>query len=651
MAKVIPSQIPSKASKGEQRMHSLLGRLPDNCIAYYEPSVAGRFPDFVVVCPKLGMLVIEVKGWYARNITKADDQYVVVSRDGYESREKHPVRQAKDYVNRLLDEIKSPRFAAHLTHREGGYRGKPIFPIARFAVLSNISDKKLDESRPGSSTLRDVFPEKENASQDDLSHWETLEPEQLLDVFTAYFDPFWPIETMDETMVKAVCGLIHPEFLLDPLVTDDSLVNIPASERVREDNELLQLLDHRQQDFAICLGDGHRILQGVAGSGKTLILIARARALAERLPGSKLLLVCYNRTLAAWIRAHLHSCEEIEVTHFHQWAYRRISSYQRSLNDRELGEFLLSELQQGEGGGEYDAVFIDEAQDFEPGWFSCLLAAVKDPENGDFVIAGDGAQGLYERSGIRWKHLGVRAQGRTVSTRFELHKNYRNPREILSLAGKFLVGDSGAESESDDPPGIDDSIFSLRVQPGDCIRAIGTSPVFRQCRDREAELQMSSRIVRELLQGKWQGHSIAPLLPHEIGILYPRADTAEQKKLLARFAEGISNFGIPTLWVNDPDHRYYRDRIIDPAVKLQTIHSSKGLQYRAVIIVWADMLPHYSARQDHDRFRQDRRLLYVGMTRSTSFLAITASKHSNFTTEIEEYLGADNDTRSVAISA
>lgn len=52
----------------------------------------------------------------------------------------------------------------------------------------------------------------------------------------------------------------------------------------------------------------------------------------------------------------------------------------------------------GTGRGEaesYHAVLIDEAQDFAPSWFQCACAALKDPDDGDLIIVGDGSQGLY----------------------------------------------------------------------------------------------------------------------------------------------------------------------------------------------------------------------------------------------------------------
>ena len=55
-----------------------------------------------------------------------------------------------------------------------------------------------------------------------------------------------------------------------------------------------------------------------------------------------------------------------------------------------FGERLLQRLQHGEGDAhKYDAVFIDEAQDFSKSWFLCSKLALKEPDDGDLLIVGE----------------------------------------------------------------------------------------------------------------------------------------------------------------------------------------------------------------------------------------------------------------------
>jgi superfamily I DNA/RNA helicase len=79
--------------------------------------------------------------------------------------------------------------------------------------------------------------------------------------------------------------------------------------------------------------------------------------------------------------------------------------------------------------------------------------------------------------------------------------------------------------------------------------------------------------------------------------------------------------------VSDPSRANRSD--FSSAIRVQTIHHAKGLRYRAVIFVWADVLPF---TQGHDA-EQDRKLFYVALTRATELLAIVHSGHSSFVAE------------------
>src|SRR5215470_17109583 len=96
MAEMIPDRLPSGASAGEKRVFALLQQLPDDAIVYYEPIIEGRYPDFIVIIPTVGLLVIEAKGWYPTHILSASHTDVIVNPRGQQETHKHPVRQARD---------------------------------------------------------------------------------------------------------------------------------------------------------------------------------------------------------------------------------------------------------------------------------------------------------------------------------------------------------------------------------------------------------------------------------------------------------------------------------------------------------------------------------------------------------------------------
>ncbi len=82
-----------------------------------------------------------------------------------------------------------------------------------------------------------------------------------------------------------------------------------------------------------------------------------------------------------------------------------------------------------------------------------------------------------------------------------------------------------------------------------------------------------------------------PLALAEIGVLYARlGKKAVQAPILRRFVTGLGKLA-PTVWLSDPDNRAARTQVARSAIKVETIHSAKELQYRAVVLLWAGDLP------------------------------------------------------------
>jgi len=96
--------------------------------------------------------------------------------------------------------------------------------------------------------------------------------------------------------------------------------------------DVLQVMDLQQESVARNLGEGHRLIHGPAGSGKTMILIYRAVQLqAIARPDKPILVLCYNRELAGRIDTMLRLKgvgPAVQVSTFHAWALDLIRTYQ-----------------------------------------------------------------------------------------------------------------------------------------------------------------------------------------------------------------------------------------------------------------------------------------------------------------------------------
>jgi hypothetical protein len=597
MAEMIPDRLPSGASAGEKKVFALLQELPDDIIVYYEPVVADRYPDFIVIIPGIGLLVIEVKGWYPNAIERADNVEVVINVRGQREVCKHPVRQARDYKFNLMNVARRHPETGALLEQAGKHEGKFVFPFGHLAILNNCTRAQLDERG-----LSEVFPPGRVFARDEF---EAAASNDTIDRLMIGFDPWWPFEPLTERQVAVLRAIIHPEIV----------ISAPAQAAQEAEPPSLKVMDLRQERNARSLGEGHRIVYGVAGSGKTVILVARARLLAED-AARRVLILCYNRALAAYFQQLFAPTPNVICLNFHQWGVQRNSiAFDKNENEEEFGERLLQRLQNDAGEAHrYDAVFIDEAQDFSRSWFACARLALKELDDGDLLIVGDGSQSLYRRRRFTWAEAGVNAVGRTINKRFDLDKNYRNTREILKIAAAFVAADDGA----DDPEA---RLQIIRPDPDVALRS-GPMPEMLAASDVDCELRMAAdRIVAWLEQG---------LKPVEIAVLY-RAN-ANPRGWVRDLALAVSR-RTPVYFPNEG----FKD---SSGVCVTTIHAAKGLQWRAVVVMRSDAMPFMPDR-DADRDGQERLergLMYVAMTRAEEMLAFTRSTTNGFAAQIEKLL-------------
>jgi ATP-dependent DNA helicase UvrD/PcrA len=309
----------------------------------------------------------------------------------------------------------------------------------------------------------------------------------------------------------------------------------------------------------------------------------------------------------------------------------------------------------------YRAFTVDEYQDVNLLQQSLLERWLGGRD--ELCVVGDDYQSIYSFTGATAEHL-LNARGQV----FRLEENYRSTPEILELANRLVPELGGAEKV-------------LRA-----TRASGEAPVLRACADAEAEV---ASIVANIATYHREGvpyEEIAVLYRinsrseefeealSEAGIPYqvrggaflarpaargmiralrgsggsPVAIVAEVAKAqglvevvpdgigeeeltrqgdLARFVRLAEEFGEGTVaeFLADLQSRFGEESA-GRGVNLLTYHRAKGLEFDVVFLPRIDEgeLPFKLARSG-EALAEERRLLYVGMTRAKRHLELTWS--------------------------
>ena len=387
--------------------------------------------------------------------------------------------------------------------------------------------------------------------------------------------------------------------------------------------DIIRVMDRKQERLAEHMGWGYRMLRGVAGSGKTLVLTHRARFLRERFPNYRILVLCYNRVLANGLRGMIGKSNGTKVIHIDSLAFELAGKKPSGNTFPDFPRLRLKAIEAAErlpDSRRYDVVLVDEAQDFDHGGLGLayhmlkknrrnLSASQQDLTSagaGHLVLALDSAQNLYQRRSMTWNPPNITAQGRTEIFR----SNYRNTRQILDLAWKFLAGkDFGTSKRAN----AEDEGALIPPEAG---YRDGPPPKVLACGDLRGEARTIAREVNRLLK---EGVQIG-----DIAILYGTRDL--QEKLYHELArrQGLPYFHIQHKDKKEPQDR--RDTALQKNyhLRVSTIQGIKGLEFSRVLIGGVNQARAHDIPEE-EQVEAVKRLVYVGMTRAMDELVITYS--------------------------
>ena len=542
---------------GERRVAMRLAELGDDWTVYVQPRLAHDVPDFVAVHPRHGVCAIEVKNWRYGKYRQNDDGSIDMMTDGAW----RPTKEA-------------PRYQA--------YR-------YRSTIFDHYFAGPDDPDRP-TQVVRAVVV---------LPNHSTEQAERLLERHRV---------TPDELGVRVLGGdALHraPEFIVqpgcprpDPASIARLLRHLREADAVSELRSPIRLSEGARNIATNPSSARRRRVRGPAGCGKSFGLAARAARLAAE--GKRVLVLTFNTTLANYLTTLMVArCREtganpglVTCSSFHAFCTRVVEDAATTgfRTDPPAGvDRWDASVAQAAAAFEagfsrrFDAVLVDEGQDFTLEWWNLLRTHVVDPD-GEMLLVADPTQDVYDKKA--WtdedRMLGAGFSGPWT----ELRGSYRMPADLIPLANAFARRH------------LDGQRLAAEVPPDHMDIAGLASATLRRWTNVGSRVELGPEIGHEVVRLLTANPDLNPndvvflCEHHEDGLAAVRVIEAAGYPVHHIFAARAGDRA-------RRKRRFWPDA---PGVKGCTVHSFKGWETPALVM-------------GIDRDHESRRLAYVAMTR------------------------------------
>lgn len=268
----------------------------------------------------------------------------------------------------------------------------------------------------------------------------------------------------------------------------------------------------------------------------------------------------------------------------------------------------------------YTHILIDESQDLSRVQLEFLKCLHNEKSYSSKMFLADVAQSIYPQAWLiknrSFTSIGYDMTGKSYS----LSKNYRTTTQIAQAAFSLIKKDRDL---------VEDDKF---VKPN-LIDKQGKYPIFQSFQSAEEEGLFVANLIKNKLIKNYSMKDIVIIARLKNQLLQMK-DCLEKNNVKCSIFEKQDEFDFA-----------------EESIKLVTMHSIKGLEFKIVIIIGANskILPYISNKNDLEDIEviesRERKLLYVGMTRATERLYITCSKTpSKFIKDIDyKYLRIKED--------
>lgn len=278
----------------------------------------------------------------------------------------------------------------------------------------------------------------------------------------------------------------------------------------------------------------------------------------------------------------------------------------------------LIALEEAHRSGERFAhIIIDESQDLTKVQLEFLKAIYNDKEYSSIMFVADNTQSIYSQSwlgkGRPYTTIGYDMSGRSRT----LSKNYRTTTEISTAAFSLIENDESIQNNVD------------FVKPV-LIDRQGHPPIYNYFKTSEKQLEFLVGQIR-LLKNDYKYSEICIV--------------GRQNMIIEDVEKGLIQQGVPAEILQKDAKAFDTEK-----VKLITMHSIKGLEFKVIFLIDINegVIPNknFTYLEDEEAFDSDeRKLLYVGMTRANEILYISSvGRASKFIKEIgREHLRMKKD--------
>lgn len=416
MAK-IHSRIPEQnMQRGERMVYDAMSRLPGDWVVFHsckddyleDDRYVHYEADFVVLIPQKGIVVIEVKDWPQVRLHQGRWQSRKHEHTPWKTHTHSPLEQANIALQKIMRSLTRCSCLPQSPHRWPEHRHMAI-------LTQGVPDTEENHNLPFGSLYLCGASRLEHLQGHIESLFVLNQPER-----------------MSEHRVQKITEALAPSVLFH-MSLDNYLQEMDSTTA-----NLLNILPSLYESTG-----GIRV-EGCAGSGKTVIACAEAARQAADLPRDgqhRILMLCFNHAMAHELMQHPllpEQREVLEVSTFHDFCIHSILKpygFGYLVNYNGSGDRLPDDAMQQIISllpkiPQYDAIFVDEAQDFREVWWQIIQALLKPA--GKLYIFADKHQDLYERYD----------QLPELATRVRLNANLRNAHQIADFSRTLLPAEA-----------------------------------------------------------------------------------------------------------------------------------------------------------------------------------------------------------------